>query len=215
MNDSSLIRVLIADDLRIVRSGLVHILNASLYITVTGEAADYNDIIQALCKSPCDVLLVDISITGKDGLEILHMLKKREPMLKIIVLSNHEVNQLAVRALKAGAACFLTKNSTPDELIQAIRAVAAGNKYITEEVAASLADHVVQENGAAPHFQLTDREFQTVRMIAAGKTRTEIAESLSLSPKTVSVYRSRAFEKLRVRTNAELAHYAIKHSLLE
>jgi two-component system, NarL family, invasion response regulator UvrY len=209
------IRVLIADDHRLVRRGLWHILTASPGTKVVGEASSYSDIIQVLRQYPCDVLLLDISMQGKDGIEILHLLKKREPTLKIIILSGHGPEQFAVRALKAGAACYLTKDAAPDELVEAIHAVARGSKYITEGVAESLANHVIEEDELMLHEQLTDREFQTVRMIAAGKTRTEIAQNLSISPKTVSVYRSRAFEKIGVRTNAQLAYYAIKHGLIE
>lgn len=209
------IRVLIADDHRIVRRGLQHILNACPGITVIGEASDYGGITDILRESPCDVLLLDISMPGKDGIEILHLLKKREPMLRIMVLSSHSPEQFAVRALKAGAACYLTKDGAPDELVEAVRVVARGRKYISKGLAESLANHVIEEDDPMPHEQLSNREFQTVRMIASGQTRTEIAKSLSISPKTVSVYRSRVFEKMGVRTNAELTHYAIKHGLLE
>ncbi|MFC5475972.1 response regulator [Paraherbaspirillum soli] len=215
MKVASPIRVLIADDHRIVRRGLHHILTASPGITVIGEASDYGGITEILREQPCDVLLLDISMPGKDGIEILHLLKKREPMLRIMVLSSHGPEQFAVRALKAGAASYLTKDGAPDELVEAVRVVARGRKYITEGLAESLANHVIVEDELMPHQQLSNREFQTVRMIAAGRTRTEIATSLSISPKTVSVYRSRVFEKMGVRTNAQLTQYAIKHGLVE
>jgi len=215
MKAASPIRVLIADDHRIVRRGLEQILNASPGITVIGEASDYGGITDILREQQCDVLLLDISMPGKDGIEILHLLKKREPMLRIMVLSSHAPEQFAVRALKAGAASYLTKDGAPDELVEAVRVVARGRKYISKSLAESLANHVIEEDDQMPHEQLSNREFQTVRMIASGQTRTEIAKSLSISPKTVSVYRSRVFEKMGVRTNAELTHYAIKHGLLE
>ena len=215
MNAVSSIRVVIADDHRIVRRGLSHILSASPGITVVGEASDYAGITQILREQACDVLLLDISMPGKDGIEILHLLKKREPMLRIMVLSSHGPEKFAVRALKAGAACYLTKDEAPDELIEAVRVVARGKKYITEGMAELLANHVVDEDDLMPHQLLSDREFQTVRMIASGQTRTEIAQTLSISPKTVSVYRSRVFEKMGVRTNAQLTQYVIKHGLLD
>lgn len=214
-NAVSSIRVVIADDHRIVRRGLSHILSSSPGITVVGEACDYGGITQVLREQACDVLLLDISMPGKDGIEILHLIKKREPMLRIMVLSSHGPEKFAVRALKAGAACYLTKDAAPDELIEAIRVVARGKKYITGGMAESLANHVVGEDDLMPHQTLSDREFQTVRMIAAGRTRTEIAQTLSISPKTVSVYRSRVFEKMGVRTNAQLTQYVIKHGLLD
>ena len=215
MKAASPIRVLIADDHRIVRRGLQHILNASPGIAVIGEASDYNGIIDILREQQCDVLLLDISMPGKDGIEILHLLKKREPALRIMVLSSHSPEQFAVRALKAGAASYLTKDGAPDELVEAVRVVARGRKYISKGLAESLANHVIEEDMLMPHEQLSNREFQTVRMIASGQTRAEIAKSLSISPKTVSVYRSRVLEKMGVSTNAELTHYAIEHGLLE
>jgi len=215
MKVASPIRVLIADDHRIVRRGLLHILNASPGITVIGEASDYNGITDVLREQTCDVLLLDISMPGKDGIEILHLRKKREPMLRSMVLSSHGPEQFAVRALKAGAASYLTKDGAPDELVEAVRVVARGRKYISKGLAESLANHVIEEDDLMPHEQLSNREFQTVRMIASGQTRTEIAKNLSISPKTVSVYRSRVFEKMGVRTNAELTRYVIEHGLLE
>ncbi|QRX83151.1 response regulator transcription factor [Glaciimonas sp. PAMC28666] len=209
------IRVLIADDQRLVRRGLQHILCASPGIVVIGEASDYVGITQVLREQPCDVLILDIAMPDKDGIEILHLLKKREPMLRIMVLSSYGPEQFAVRALKAGAAAYMTKDSTPDELLEAVRVVARGKKYISQNLAESLANHVIHEDELMPHQQLSNREFQTVRMIASGQTRTEIAKNLSISPKTVSVYRSRVFEKMGVRTNAQLTHYAIKHGLLD
>jgi two-component system invasion response regulator UvrY len=143
------------------------------------------------------------------------LLKKREPELRIMVLSSHSPEQFAVRALKAGAASYLTKDGAPDELVEAVKVVARGRKYISKSLAESLANHVIEEDKLMPHEQLSNREFQTVRMIASGQTRTEIAKSLSISPKTVSVYRSRVFEKMGVRTNAELTRYVIEHGLLE
>ena len=214
-NAVSSIRVVIAEGHRIVRRGLSYILSASPGITVVGEASDYTGIIQLLREQPCEVLLLDISMSGKDGIDILHLLKKSEPMLRIMVLSRHGPEKFAVRALKAGAASYLTKDETPDELIKAIRIVARGKKYITKGVAESLTKYVIVEDDSMPHQVLSDREFQTIRMIASGQTRSQIAQSLSISPKTVSVYRSRVFEKMGVRTNAELTQYVIKHGLLD
>jgi len=214
-NAASSIRVVIADGHRIDRRGLSHLLSASPGITVIGEASDYVGITQILFEWPCDVLLLNMSTPENGGIEILHLLKKREPMLRIIVLSSHGPDKFAVRTLKAGAACYLTKDEAPDELIEAIRVVARGKKYITENMAESLANHVVDEDYLKPHQMLSDREFQTVRMIASGKTRAEIAEALSISPKTVSIYRSRAFEKMGMRNNAQLTQYVIKHALLD
>lgn len=212
---TAVIRVVIADDHRIVRRGLAHILAESSGIEVVGEACDYPGITTILREQKFDVLLLDISMPGKDGIEILSVLKERDPGLKIIVLSSHSPEQYAVRALRAGASAYLTKDGAPDELIAAVTTVAQGKKYITPALAQSLAEHVAEDTELAPHEQLSHREFQTVRLIAAGQTRNEIAESLSISPKTVSVYRARVFDKMGVKSNAQLTQYAIKHKLLD
>lgn len=212
---TSVIRVLIADDHLIVRKGLRHIIDQQPDIRVVAEAGNYGEVAQAMREQVCDVLLLDISMPGKDGIEVLRTVKKRDPDVKVLILSAHAPAQFAVRSLKAGAVGYLTKDSAPEKLVDAIRTVALGRKYITPEIAESLAEHVQDDSQGMPHEHLSDREFQTVRLIASGRTLTEIANELCISPKTVSVYRARVLEKMGLHSNAEITHYAIKHGLVD
>jgi DNA-binding NarL/FixJ family response regulator len=163
----------------------------------------------------CDVVLLDISMPGRSGLEILQQLKRAHPALPVLVFSVHPENQYALRAFKAGASGYLTKDSIPEELVTAIRKVVRGGRYVSP----SLAEHLVLEvtTGAdkPPHASLSDREYQVLCLLASGKTVTEIAKELALSVKTVSTHRSRILAKMRMKTNAELMHYAIRHRLVE
>jgi len=214
-NAVSSIQVVIAGGHRIDRSGLSHLLDVSPGIAVVGQASDFVGITQILLERSCDVLLLTISTPENGGIDILHLLKKREPMLRILVLSSHAPEKFAVRALKAGAAGYLTKDEAPDKLIEAVRVVARGRKYITDGMAESLVNHVVEERDLMSHQMLSDREFQTIQMIAAGHTRAQIAQTLSISPKTVSIYRTRALEKMGMHNNAQLTQYITKHALFD
>jgi two-component system, NarL family, invasion response regulator UvrY len=210
-----MIRVLVADDHAVVRKGLVQILSDTESIRVVGEAPNAAEAMRQLRQTPCDVLLMDVSMPGKNGIEALKFLKEEFPQLKVLILSMYPEDQFGVRALKAGAAGYLTKDTAPEKLIEAVERIMSGKRFITPELAELLAESMGPSSEVAPHHTLSDREFQTLRLIASGKKLSEIAETLSLSPKTVSVYRTRLLEKMRLSNNAELTHYAIKHGLVE
>lgn len=210
-----MLNVLIADDHAILREGLRGILAATDDLKVIGEAGNHGEIMKLLRSQRCDVLLLDIAMPGKNGIDTLKQVKAEWPTLPVLMLSMYPEDQYAVRALKAGASGYLTKASAPDQLVDAIRQATRGRKYITPELAQSLADSVHTPSFAKPHEELSDREFQTLRLIASGKMLAQIADSLSISPKTVSVYRARLLAKLRLTNNAELTRYALEHQLLE
>ena len=211
-----MIRVVLADDHAVVRRGVRQILGDAGDIEVVGEAKDYGELTALLRDNPCDVLVLDISMPGKNGIEALKALRERQPKLHVLILSMFPEDQYAVRALKAGASGYVSKEAAPEKLVDAIRLAAKGKKYITAEVGQALAAQL--EKGEAPekpHEALSDREYETLRLIASGKKLSEIAEAMSLSPKTVSVYRARLLEKMKLRTNAELTHYAVKNGLVD
>jgi len=210
-----MIRVLIADDHAIVRKGLVQIASESREIEMRGEASEYSSLMKLMKENPCDVLLLDISMPGKNGIDVLKIVREQYPKTQVLILSMYPEDQYAIRALKAGAAGYLTKDSAPERLVEAILSVSRGKKYITAKVAEMLATHLVTDTEGAPHESLSDREFQTMRLIASGKQLSQIADELALSPKTVSVYRARVLEKMQLKNNAEITHYAIKHGLVE
>lgn len=208
-----MIRVLVADDHAVVREGLRRILSTAGDMTVVGEAATAQELLQLARQAACDVALVDLSMPGSAGLEVLHELRSLKPGLPIIVLSIHPESQYAVRVIQAGAYAYLGKSVEPSVILQAIRKAYVGERHITEEVGRLLADHVVSARDRPPHELLSDREFQVLEMLAQGKTVTEIAAELSLSAKTVSTYRSRVLAKLGARTNADLTRYALAHGI--
>ena len=208
-----MIRVLVADDHAVVREGLKRILNAAGDMTIAAEAATTQELLQLARQATCDVALVDLSMPGSAGLEVLHELRSLRPGLAIVVLSIHPESQYAVRVIQAGAYAYLGKSVEPSVILQAIRKAYVGERYITEEVGRLLAEHVVSARDRPPHELLSDREFQVLEMLAKGKTVTEIAAELSLSAKTVSTYRSRVLVKLGVRTNADLTRYALSHGI--
>lgn len=210
-----MIRVMVADDHAVVRKGLVQILSDTEDIRVIGEAASAAEIVGLLQREPCDVLLLDVSMPGKGGIEALKVIREEFPQVRTLILSMYPEDQFGIRALKAGASGYLTKQAAPERLIEAVQKIAMGKRYITPELAELLALNMGPENDVPPHQLLSDREFQVLRLIASGKTLSEIAAQLALSPKTVSVYRARLLEKMRLANNAELTHYAIKHGLVE
>jgi len=210
-----MIRVVIADDHAIVRQGLRQILLAQSDLAVVGEAANYGEVMQQLRREPCDVLVLDIAMPGKNGIDTLKQVKQELPKLPVLILSMYPEDQYAVRALKAGAAGYLTKMTAADQLVYAIRQVTRGRKYITPELAQSLADSINSNQDVPGHELLSDREFQTLRLIASGRTLAQIGDELALSPKTVSVYRARLLAKLQLQSNAELTRYALEHGLVE
>lgn len=209
------IKILIADDHAIVREGLKQILADSGGIVVTGDAENGNDAIKLARTIDADVLLLDISMPDKSGIEVLKQIKKETPKLAVLVLSMHREDQYAIRSLKAGASGYLNKQSAPAELVDAIRQVASGRKYISPALAQELANQIGDDRNVAPHETLSDREYQTLIMIASGKTVSDIALELSLSVKTISMYRTRLLQKMKLRHNAELTHYAIKNNLVD
>lgn len=208
-------RILIVDDHAIVREGLKQILAEVDDIEVGGEADCSSRALQMARQQPWDMILMDISMPDRSGLETLELLKKEHPAIKVLMLSMHRETQYAVRALKSGAAGYLNKQSAPDLLVDAIRLVASGKKYISAEVAQELASEVSGERVGLPHETLSNREYQTLCMIASGQTVTAIADKLALSVKTISMYRARLLKKMQLKNNAELTHYAFKNGLLD
>jgi len=207
------IRAVICDDHAIVRRGLRQILVESGKVEVVEETSSYLELSQVLRKGASFVLLLDIELPGKNGMDILEIVRKEYPKVSVLMLSQYPEDQYAVRALRSGAMGYLNKKSAPENLLEAVIQVASGKKYISTEVSQILAAHVAEEVRDAPHQSLSNREFQVLKLIASGKRLSEIAEALAISPKTVSVYRARVLEKLGVNNNVEIAHYATRHGL--
>ncbi len=210
-----MIRVLVADDHPIVREGVKQILSETSDIVVAQEASTGQEAIEAVWKNEYDVVLLDISMPGRDGLETLRELKAIRPKTPVLILSIYPEEHYAVRVLRGGAAGYVAKAGAPDDLITAIRKVVAGGKYISPVAAERLTYELDRDSNKAPHETLSDREYQVMRMIAAGKSIKEIAADLCLSIKTVSTYRTRIFEKLEIKTNAALVLYAVQNNLID
>jgi len=210
-----MIKVLIADDHTIVREGLRRIIKDTPDMIVAGEAGSAQEVISKLYDGDYDLVLLDISFPGRNGLDILKQLKCIKPNLPVLVLSMHPEEQYAIRALKAGASGYLTKGSASDELIDAIRKVAKGRKYITPSLAEKLASELEADIDRPLHETLTDREYQVLCMIASGKRAKEIGEELSLSVKTIDTYHARILRKMKMKNNAQLIRYAIKNALVD
>jgi DNA-binding NarL/FixJ family response regulator len=209
------IRVLLADDHVIVRAGLRELLADTGDVTVTGEAGNGQEVLASVRQHDYDVLVLDMSMPGRSGLELIRQVKDEKPKLRILVLSMHGEAQYAVRAIRAGASGYLTKDSATEQLLAAIRRIAGGGAYVSPETAERLALDFNQPSEAAPHTLLSDREFQVFQMIVAGRTVGEIADALSLSVKTVSTHKSRILEKMRLGNQAELVRYAVRHKLVD
>ncbi len=210
-----MIRVIIADDHALVRAGLKHLLSEAEGITVVGEACKGQEVLTEVRRTPCDVLLLDIGLPGRSGLDVLKQLRVEHPNLPVLILTMYPEEMYAVRALRAGAAGYITKDNPPDELVGAVRKVASGGRYVSLRTAESLAFEVQGRVRQSPHETLSDRELQVVCMIARGKTVKEIADELNLSPKTVGTYRSRVLAKLGLRNSTEIAYYAVKEALID
>ncbi|HET6673915.1 MAG TPA: response regulator transcription factor [Nitrospiraceae bacterium] len=209
-------RILIADDHPFVRYGVKHVLEDEFPGVEIGEAASAPELLEQSGKKRWDMIVLDVTMPGRSGLDALHELKAQCPDIRVLVLSMHPEDQFAVRVLRAGAAGYLTKESIPDELVQAVRRILAGGKYIRSSVADLLALQIQCGDGNQPlHARLSDREFQVLAMIARGKTVTTIADELSLSVKSISTYRSRILDKLNLKTTADLTRYAVHHNLVE
>jgi DNA-binding NarL/FixJ family response regulator len=210
-----MIRILIADDHAIVRSGLKQILEENHDMKVVAEFANGADALQWIRANDCDVALLDIAMPGKSGIDVLKQLHEEKPKFPVLVISIYPEDQYAVRLIKAGAAGYLTKESAPEVVVDAVRHVANGKKYISTAVAEMLADEFDTMNEKPLHETLSDREYQIFLLLASARTATEIAASLGLSVKTISTYRSRILEKMHLRNNAELMRYAVENHLTE
>jgi two-component system invasion response regulator UvrY len=220
-----MIDVILCDDHALIRRGIRDTLADAADIRVVGEAGDYGEL-RTLMRTllagrgevsahavPCDVLVLDISMPGRSGLDVLHVLKDEGSAIKVLVVSMYPEDQYAIRALRAGAYGYVNKGGDPQLIVQAVRTVAQGRKYVTPEIAQMLVESLTAPVTENAHDKLSDRELQTLVMIASGKRLSDIAEELTLSPKTVSVYRARVLEKLGLTNNAELTVYAIRHGL--
>lgn len=210
-----MIRTLIVDDHAVVRQGLIQILSDHTDIKVGGEATNAREAIRMGKSEEWDLVILDLTIPEGGGLDVLNELKTAKPELPVLVLSVHAEDQYALRTLRAGAAGYLTKECAPDELVTAIRRVVGGGKYISLDVAETLADGLSGEEPRPLHEKLSDREFQTLRLLAAGMSTNEVAETLSVSPKTVSTYRRRILDKLGLDTTADLIRYALENDLVD
>lgn len=209
------IRIVIADDHAIVREGLKRIVGDASDFTVTGEAADGTEVMKAVRELEFDVLVLDLSMPGRSGMELIKLVKAEKPKLRILVLSMHQETQYAVRAIKSGASGYLTKESAPAQLEQAIRKIAGGGAYISAEVAEQLALGAMPGGDTLPHESLSDREFEVFRLLVAGDAVSDIAHKLNLSVKTVSTHKANLMQKLGLGNQTELVRYALKHGLAD
>jgi len=209
-----MIRVILCDDHALVRRGIRDTLSEAVDIQVVAEASNYAEVREALRSHPCDVLVLDLNLPGRGGLEVLASLKESESRARVLIVSMFPEDQYAIRCLRAGAQGYLNKAGNPAEMVAAVRAIAQGRKYVTPEVSQMLVDNLSTPANESLHASLSERELQTLLKIASGKRLSDIAEELMLSPKTVSVYRSRVLEKLKLGNNAELTVYAIRNGLV-
>jgi two-component system invasion response regulator UvrY len=210
-----MLKILIADDHAIVRQGLQQIVTETQDMTVAGEASNGQELLNKINEGDYDVVVLDITMPHRNGMDVLREIRTKWPRLPVLMLSIHPEEHYALRALKAGASGYLTKESAPEELVVAIRKVSRSGKYISPSLAEKLAFDLEVGREQAPHEVLSDREYQVLCMIASGKTVMEVAQELTLSEKTISTYRSRILEKMKMKNNAELTYYAIKNQLVE
>ncbi|MCL4394460.1 MAG: response regulator transcription factor [Chloroflexi bacterium] len=210
-----MIDVLVADDHVLIREGLKKTLSAEPDMNVVGEAGNVAELLKALERLRVNIVLLDITMPGESGLDALKELRHKYPQTPVLILSFHPEHRFAVRALKAGAAGYITKQSATEELVQAVRKIVGGGKYVSAALAEELAAELDTDSGKLPHEALSDREFQVLRLIAAGKKSSEIAEELAVTMSTVNTYRMRILEKMRMESNVELARYALEHGLIE
>jgi DNA-binding NarL/FixJ family response regulator len=210
-----MIRLVIADDHAIVREGLKRIVASAEGMNIVGEAADGTEVMQRVRELEFDVLVLDLSMPGRSGMELIKLVRAEKPKLRILVLSMHQELQYAVRAIKSGASGYLTKESAPGELEQAIRKIAGGGAYVTAEVAEQLALGAMPGSQSQPHESLSDREFEVFRLLAEGVSVTDIGTRLKLSVKTVSTHKANLMQKMGLNNASDLVRYAIKHGLVE
>ena len=209
-----MIRVILCDDHAVVRRGIRDTLADAVDIQVVDEAGSYSEVRDALRNTPCDVLVLDLSLPGRGGLEVLSSLKDTDLQIRVLIVSMYPEDQYAIRCLRAGAQGYVNKAGDPSELVAAVRTVAQGKKYVSPAVAEMLVDNLHAPTNEVLHASLSERELQTLLKIASGKRLSDIATELMLSPKTVSVYRSRVLEKLKLSNNAELTVYAIRNNMV-
>ncbi|MES2948388.1 MAG: response regulator transcription factor [Pseudomonadota bacterium] len=209
-----MIKVILCDDHAMVRRGIKDTLAEALDIQVVGESGSYSEVRELLRATACDVLILDLNLPGRGGLEVLASLREDNSPIKVLIVSMFAEDQYAIRCLRAGADGYLNKAGDPAELIPAVRSLAKGRKYVTPEISEMLVDQLASPRTESLHATLSERELQTLLKIASGKRLSDIAEELMLSPKTVSVYRARLLEKLKLSNNAELAVYAIRNELV-
>ncbi len=209
-----MIRVLVGDDHAIVRRGLKQILSETSDIEVAGEAATAPDVMNMVRNERFHVVVLDVNLPGGNGIDLIGEIRKENAALPVLILTVYSEDQYAVRAIRAGAAGFLTKESAPEKLVDAVRKVAAGGRFISAELGEALASLVAGETKGQPHERLSDREFEIMKMLASGRTVSRVAQDLGLSVKTVSTHRTRILGKMGMKTNAELTHYAVKHGLV-
>jgi DNA-binding NarL/FixJ family response regulator len=210
-----MIKVLVADDHAVVRRGLRQILAETADIMVGGEARTAQEARDLVRGERWDVVVLDINVPGGRGLDLLAEIKKERPELPVLILTVYSEDEYAVRAIRAGASGFLTKESAPEKLVEAVRKVAGGGRWVSAELGEALASLVAGEARGLPHERLSDREFEIFKMLASGKTVSQVAAELSLSVKTVSTHRTRILKKMEMKTNAELTHYAVKGGLVQ
>jgi len=209
-----MIRVITVDDHPVVRSGLNQIISAQRDMQVAGEAENAREALRVIRQTACDAVVLDITLPDASGLEVLSQLKRERPTLPVLIMSIHEEELYALRVLKAGASGYLMKNSIPEELIEAIRKIAGGGRYVSPSLAERLASELASPETASLHEKLSDREFQIMCLIASGKSLKEIGSTLCISGKTVSSYRVRILKKMSMKTNADLTRYALEHHLV-
>jgi two-component system invasion response regulator UvrY len=210
-----MIRLLIADDHPVVRSGLRRIAEEDRSISVAAEASNGEETLAAMRNTIVDVVLLDVSMPGTLFIETLQRLRSDYPSARVLVLSGHPEDQWAVRALRAGASGYLTKDHSPEQLVEAVRRVYRGGRYVSPTLAERLASHLGPQFGGSPHELLSDREFEVLRRLGGGHSVKEVATELRLSPKTVSTYRTRLMEKLGITTSADIVRYASQHGLIQ
>ena len=210
-----MIKILVVDDHALIRKGIKQLLEDNHDVQVAGEAESGIQAINMMRKNHFDLVLLDIALPDKHGMDVLKQLKSEQPDIKIIVLSMYPEDQYGARTLKAGAMGYINKQSAPEKLVGAIRHVISGKKYISEALSEQLLNNLIGESQDLMHQSLSNREYQTLCLMSSGKSLTEIAEIMKLSPKTVSVYRARMLEKMGFRNNAEAVHYAIAHHLVD
>jgi DNA-binding NarL/FixJ family response regulator len=209
-----MIKVILCDDHALIRRGIRDTLSDAPDIEVVGEAGDYGELRTLMRSNSCDVLVLDINMPGRSGLDVLHVLKDEASPVKVLIVSMYPEDQYAIRALRAGAFGYVNKGGDPQQLVLAVRTVSQGRKFVTPDIAQMLVDSLSEPNDGPAHEKLSDRELQTLKMIASGKRLSDIASELTLSPKTVSVYRARVLEKLALTNNSELTVYAIRNGLV-